>query len=108
LTLPGAAVVGGLASLLADRGLAGTIILLVGLGIACLVIYLLSRRNAVDRTNVTDSPEVLVLNAAKPNKIAKAQRKYAKLLARQAAEHDAAQAAERQPQQLSDRGGDGA
>jgi len=85
LTLPGAAVVGGAASLLADQGLVGTIILLASLGAACLVIYLVSRRNAVDRTNVTESPEVLVLNAAKPNKIAKAQRKYAKRLAKQAA-----------------------
>ena len=86
LTLPGAAAVGGAASLLADHGLVGTLILLVSLGIACLVIYLVSRRNAVDRTNVTASAEVLVLNAAKPNKIAKAQRKYAKRLAKQAAQ----------------------
>lgn len=86
LTLPGAAMVGGAASLLAGRGLIGTAILLISLGIACLVIYLGSRRSAVDHTNVTASPEVLVLNAAKPHKIGKAQRKYAKRLALQAAQ----------------------
>ena len=77
LTLPAAAIIGGAASVLAAHDFAGTIVLLVLLGIACLVIWLLSRRNQVDRTNVTDSADVLVLNAAKPNKIAKAQRKEA-------------------------------
>lgn len=120
LTLPGAAIVGGLASLLSHRGLSGTLILLVGLGAACLIIYLVSRRNAVDRTNVTESPEVLVLNAAKPNKIAKAQRKYAKMLAKQAAQDAArvpahagsvspeAESTEHVRAQHADQGGDGA
>ena len=85
LTLPGAAIVGGAASLLARLGLAGMLILLALLGAACLVIWLASRRNQVDRTNVTESPDVLVLNAAKPNKIEKARRKEAKRRAKLAA-----------------------
>ncbi|SDS59345.1 inorganic phosphate transporter [Microlunatus soli] len=83
LTLPGAAIVGGAASLLAGLELAGTLILLALLGLACLVIWLISRRNQVDRSNVTDSADVLVLNAAKPNKIAKAQRKAAERRAKE-------------------------
>lgn len=78
LTLPGAALVGGGAALLVAKGIPGTTALLVLLGAACLIIWLVSRRNRVDRTNITDSDEVLVLNAAKPNKIAKARAKAAK------------------------------
>ena len=44
----------------------GVIALLVLLGAACLVIYLLSRRNRINHPNVTDSHEVLVLAAAAP------------------------------------------
>ena len=78
LTLPAAALVGAASALLANRGVGGTVVLLGLLGVGCLVIWLASRRNQVDRTNVTESADVLVLNAAKPNKIAKAQRKEAK------------------------------
>ena len=66
LTLPGAALVAGLAALLSDQGAIGVIALLMLLGGACLVIYLLSRRHRVSHANVTDSHEVLVLAAAAP------------------------------------------
>jgi PiT family inorganic phosphate transporter len=66
LTLPGAALVAGLAALLSDQGVLGVIALLMLLGVACLVIYLLSRRHRVSHANVTDSHEVLVLAAAAP------------------------------------------
>jgi inorganic phosphate transporter, PiT family len=66
LTLPGAALVGGLAALLSDQGVFGVIALLTLLGAACLVIYLLSRRHRISHANVTDSHEVLVLAAATP------------------------------------------
>jgi inorganic phosphate transporter, PiT family len=66
LTLPGAALVAGLAALLSDQGVLGVIALLMLLGLACLVIYLLSRRHRVSHANVTDSHEVLVLAAAAP------------------------------------------
>jgi len=64
LTLPAAGLVGGLAALLADLGLAGVIVLLVLLAVACLVIFVLSRRHRVDRDNVTDSAEVMVFAGA--------------------------------------------
>ena len=67
LTLPGAAVVGGLAALLADAGTVGVVLLLVLLGVACLIIWAFSRRNRVDSNNVTDSAEVMVLAAATPS-----------------------------------------
>jgi PiT family inorganic phosphate transporter len=66
LTLPGAAAVGGLAALLADAGAVGVVLLLVLLGVACLIIWLFSRRNRVDSNNVTDSAEVMVLASASP------------------------------------------
>jgi inorganic phosphate transporter, PiT family len=66
LTLPGAALVAGLAALLSDQGVLGVVALLMLLGVACLVIYLLSRRHRVSHANVTDSHEVLVLAAAAP------------------------------------------
>jgi PiT family inorganic phosphate transporter len=81
LTLPAAAVVGGGAALLAGQGIAGAVVLLGLLAAGCLAIWLLSRRNQVDRTNITDNDDVLVLNAAKANKIAKARAKLAKKLA---------------------------
>jgi inorganic phosphate transporter, PiT family len=66
LTLPGAGLVGGLAALLADQGVFGVVALLVLLAVACLVIYVLSRRHKITHANVTDSHEVLVLAAATP------------------------------------------
>src|SRR5687768_18372775 len=57
LTLPGAALVAGLAALLSDQGVLGVIALLMLLGVACLVIYLLSRRHRVSHANVTDSQD---------------------------------------------------
>ena len=64
LTLPAAGLVGGLAALLADLGIAGVIILLVLLATACAVIYAFSRRHKVDHENVTDSAEVMVFASA--------------------------------------------
>jgi PiT family inorganic phosphate transporter len=66
LTLPGAALVGGAAALLADRGTAGVVVLLVLLAAVCVLIWSISRRNKVNHLNVNDSHEVLVLNAAQP------------------------------------------
>ena len=74
LTLPGAGLVGGLAALLSDRGVPGVVALLVLLGVACLLIYLLSRRHKITHANVTDSHEVLVLAAASPTTYADDQR----------------------------------
>ena len=70
LTLPGAGLVGGLAALLSDRGVGGVIALIVFLGVSCAVIYAISRRHAVNATNVTDSAEVLVLASAAPDSYA--------------------------------------
>lgn len=69
LTLPGAGLVGGLAALLADQGVAGVIALIVLLAGVCLVIYVLSRRHKITHANVTDSHEVLVLSAATPTTV---------------------------------------
>ena len=66
LTLPGAALVGGLAALLAGQGVPGVIALMLLLAGACLVIYVFSRRHRITHANVTDSHEVLVLAAAAP------------------------------------------
>jgi PiT family inorganic phosphate transporter len=66
LTLPGAALVGGLAALLADQGVFGVIAVMILLAGACLVIYFFSRRHKITHANVTDSHEVLVLAAATP------------------------------------------
>jgi PiT family inorganic phosphate transporter len=66
LTLPGAGLVGGAAALLAGGGIAGVIALLALLVVACLVIYAISRRNKISHHNVTESREVMVLNAASP------------------------------------------
>jgi PiT family inorganic phosphate transporter len=67
LTLPGAAIVGGLSALLSGHGTVGVIALLVLLTLACGVIWALSRRNQIDRHNVTDSAEVMVLASAAPD-----------------------------------------
>jgi inorganic phosphate transporter, PiT family len=69
LTLPGAALVGGVAALLADQGGWGISALLVLLAGTCLGIYLLSRRHRITHANVTDSHEVLVLAAAAPTTV---------------------------------------
>src|SRR5512133_4156078 len=69
LTLPGAALVGGLAALLADQGVWGISALLVLLAGTCLAIYFLSRRHKITHANVTDSHEVLVLAAAAPTTV---------------------------------------
>jgi inorganic phosphate transporter, PiT family len=66
LTLPGAALVGGLAALLADQGVWGISVLLVLLAGTCLAIYVLSRRHRITHANVTDSHEVLVFAAVAP------------------------------------------
>jgi PiT family inorganic phosphate transporter len=67
LTLPGAALVGGLAALLSDQGIPGVVALMLLLAGACLVIYVFSRRHRITHANVTDSHEVLVLAAATRN-----------------------------------------
>jgi len=67
LTLPGAALVGGLAALLSDEGALGVVALVTLLVVACSVIYFFSRRNKITHANVTDSHEVLVLAAATPS-----------------------------------------
>ena len=69
LTLPGAALVGGLAALLADQGVWGISALLVLLAGTCPAIYFLSRRHKITYANVTDSHEVLVLAAAAPTTV---------------------------------------
>lgn len=67
LTLPGAGIVGALAALLSPHGTVGVVILLALLAVACLIIWRLSRRHAVDHTNVTDSRDVMVLASAAPS-----------------------------------------
>jgi PiT family inorganic phosphate transporter len=67
LTLPGAALIGGLAALLAGTGAVGSAVLLVLLAAVCVVIWLVSRRNQVTSQNVTDSREVMVLASATPS-----------------------------------------
>ena len=69
LTLPGAALVGGLAALLADQGVWGISALLVLLAGTCLGIYVLSRRHRITHANVTDSHEVLVFAAVAPTTV---------------------------------------
>jgi len=64
LTLPGAALVGGLAALLSDQGIPGVVAVMLLLAGACLVIYVFSRRHRITHANVTDSHEVVVLAAA--------------------------------------------
>ncbi len=66
LTLPGAGLVGGLAALLSDQGLVGVLILLALLAVGCAVIFALSRRNTINRDNVTESRDVFVLASAPP------------------------------------------
>jgi len=65
LTLPAAAVVGGLASLVATRGLWGFFLMLGLLIAAALLILRLSHHHKVDAGNVNDSHEVNVLPGKK-------------------------------------------
>jgi len=67
LTLPGAAIVGGLSALLADHGVAGVIALLALLAVACAVIWRISRRNQITMDNVTDAADVVVLATVPPS-----------------------------------------
>lgn len=62
LTLPGAAIIGGLAAVLASQGVAGVVGLLILLAVAVGLIWRLSRRHQINRHNVTDSAEVRVLS----------------------------------------------
>lgn len=70
LTLPAAAVVGGLAALLSVHDTAGVLALLALLAASCVTIWLVSRRNVVSHHNVTDSHEVMVLASAAPDTFA--------------------------------------
>ena len=72
---------GGLSALVAERGNAGVVVLLVLLAAACVVIYAFSRRHKVDHQNVTDSAEVLVFASANP-------RSYSTPQAGEDADHD--------------------
>jgi len=67
LTLPGAAIFGGLAALLGGSGAVGSAVLLAALVAVCVVIWLVSRRHQVTSSNVTDSREVMVLASATPS-----------------------------------------
>lgn len=91
LTLPGAAIIGGAAAMLVAHGIAGAVALLALLAAGCVIIWLMARRSRVDRSNITDSDEVMVLNAAKANKIAKARAKAAKLAHRSRSQPDGEQ-----------------
>jgi len=65
LTLPAAAVVGGLASAVAEQGLWGFFLMLGITAVLALVILRLSRHHAVTANNVNDSQEVTVLPGKK-------------------------------------------
>ena len=62
LTLPAAAIVGGLAALIAGTGTAGLIVVLLLLIAGSTGIWLLSRRNRISPDNVNDAAEVTVLS----------------------------------------------
>lgn len=64
VTLPAAAVIGGLAALTVQLEFAGVLILLAALAGLSAWIWLLSRRNAVSHENVNDSDRVVVLAQA--------------------------------------------
>jgi len=59
LTLPGAALVGGLAALLSDQGIPGVVAVMLLLAGACLVIYVFSRRHRITHANVTTATRSL-------------------------------------------------
>jgi PiT family inorganic phosphate transporter len=58
LTLPAAAIVGGVAGFVADKGVLGTIIVAAALIAAAAGIWVISRRNPVTSENVNDSGDV--------------------------------------------------
>lgn len=64
ITLPAAAIIGGLAALAVLPGTVGVAAVLVALGGLSAVIWTLSRRNAVSHENVNDSDRVVVLAQA--------------------------------------------
>ncbi|GAB3557172.1 inorganic phosphate transporter [Spelaeicoccus albus] len=78
ITLPAAAIIGGLAALAVRLDFIGIVILLATLAVLSAWIWLMSKRNAVSHQNVNDSDRVVVLAQA-----AEAERK-----ARIAAIHD--------------------
>lgn len=61
LTLPAAAVTGGLAALLAEAGTAGTLAVFGLLALGGGAIWMISRRNRITHDNVNDAREVTVL-----------------------------------------------
>ncbi len=73
LTLPAAAIVGGLAAWVAVSGPIGVAIVLLILVVGSVAIWVISRRTSVDRHNVNEMPEVEVLGAYRTKK----QRKQA-------------------------------
>ena len=68
LTLPAAAIVGGLAAWVANSGAVGVAIVLVLLIAGSTVIWVVSRKTAVDRHNVNEMPEVEVLGEYRTKK----------------------------------------
>jgi PiT family inorganic phosphate transporter len=58
LTLPAAALVGGIAAAVADTGVLGTVVIFVVLLASAFGIWVVSRRNAVTSTNVNDARDV--------------------------------------------------
>ncbi len=68
LTLPAAAVVGGLAAWIANSGAVGVAIVLALLIAGSAVIWVISRKTAVDRHNVNEMPEVEVLGEYRTKK----------------------------------------
>jgi PiT family inorganic phosphate transporter len=58
LTLPAAAVVGGVSAFVAEKSVLGTIIVALALIAASAGIWVISRRNPVTSSNVNDSGEV--------------------------------------------------
>ena len=62
LTLPAAAIVGGVAGFVAEKGAFGTIVVVVALVAASAAIYVISRRNPVTSTNVNESGDVDVFS----------------------------------------------
>lgn len=66
LTLPAAALVGGIAALVANTGTIGTVVMLGVLVVAALAIFSIARRSKVSSDNVNDSDEVVVAPAKVP------------------------------------------
>ncbi len=66
LTLPAAALVGGIAALVANTGTLGTVVMLAVLVVAALAIVSIARRSKVSSDNVNDASEVVVTTAKEP------------------------------------------